>query len=145
MCIFLFSMYLSSLHVHRCKPSFPSNMSTSSRPSSSSSSTSGPLLGSAYLTSQSLIPPASPNDLSQSVCLNISLFKSTIKKYRALDDAITTRLNRDAALHRGDPSTSTGKDGLPVLDVNEAAQGQTCLRIWQDMIGEPSKNTLVTS
>ncbi len=82
------------------------------------------VLGSAYLTSQSSIPPSSPSELGTSICLNLSLFKSTLKRYRALDDAITTRLNRDAALHRAD-----------VLDVHEEPQRRTCLRIWADILG----------
>lgn len=85
-----------------------------------------PVLGSAYLTSQSSIPPSSPSELGTSICLNLSLFKTTLKRYRALDDAITTRLNRDAALHRAD-----------VLDVNEEPQRRTCLRVWADILGEP--------
>lgn len=104
--------------------------------SSSSSTTSsrlpdtGPLLGSAYLTSQSLIPPASPSELNASLCLNISLFKNTLKKYRALDDAITTRLNRDQALHR-----ELGGN-------TEEGQQRNCLRIWRDIIGM-SNDTLL--
>lgn len=95
--------------------------------SSSSSSTrqpdTGPLLGSAYLTSQSLIPPASPSELNASLCLNISLFKNTLKRYRALDDAITTRLNRDQALHREYGGNT------------EEGQKSNCLRIWRDILG----------
>lgn len=56
--------------------------------------------------------------------MNLSYFKSTIAGYRKLDDAITTRLNRDAALHRAD-----------VLDVNEQSQRNTCQRIWLDVLG----------
>lgn len=120
-------------------------MSSSSQGSGSGSSSSRnePILGSAYLTSQSLIPPASPHDPSPSLCLNLSLFKTTLKKYRALDDSITTRLNRDAALHRADsfnsgsPSYPVGDAAsLPVLDVQEEGQRRTCLRIWRDMTGE---------
>lgn len=86
-----------------------------------------PVLGSAYLTSQSLIPPALPTDqFSPSLCLNISLFKSTLKKYRGLDDQIMVRLNRDAALHRGD-AMATGELG--------SAERKTCLRIWREMTG----------
>jgi hypothetical protein len=102
-------------------------MSSSSSSSSSNSATldTGPLLlGSAYLTSQSLIPPASPTELNASLCLNISLFKDTLKRYRALDDAITTRLNRDQALHR-ENSGANAVEG----------QNRTCLRIWRDIIG----------
>jgi len=91
-----------------------------------SQTSTGPLLGSAYLTSNSLIPPQSPSDLSPSLCLNISLFKQTLKRYRALDDAIVVRLNRDSALHRGDA-------GGP-LDVHDEPHRKTCLRIWKDVI-----------
>lgn len=96
--------------------------SSSSRVSPSQAAAS-PILGSAYLTSQSSIPPSSPSELGTSICLNLSLFKTTLKRYRALDDAITTRLNRDAALHRSD-----------VLDVTEEAQRRTCSRIWADIL-----------
>ena len=105
----------------------PTQMSTSA--STSAGSSVGPVLGSAYLTAQSLIPPASPSDqLSPSLCLNVSLFKATLKKYRALDDQIIVRLNRDAALHRGDKTTGA-------LDVAEEGQRKTCLRVWRDMTG----------
>ncbi|KAK9897489.1 hypothetical protein P389DRAFT_57683 [Cystobasidium minutum MCA 4210] len=96
--------------------------SSAASPSSSRLPDTGPLLGSAYLTSQSLIPPASPSELNASLCLNISLFKNTLKKYRALDDAITTRLNRDQALHREQGGNS------------EEGQKRNCLRIWRDII-----------
>lgn len=102
--------------------------STSSIPQANT----GPLLGSAYLSSTSLIPPQSPSDLSPSLCLNITLFKQTLKRYRALDDAIVLRLNRDSALHRSD---SGGQ-----LDTHSEPHRMTCLRIWKDIIGGPRKH-----
>jgi len=129
---------ITSLHLdnrHTCVNTTinQSIMSTSASTFSSSSSSSsskidtGPLLlGSAYLTSQSLIPPSSPSELNASLCLNISLFKNTLKKYRALDDAITTRLNRDQALHRENNNGGNTEEG----------QRRNCLRIWRDIIGE---------
>lgn len=108
---------------------YTNNMASASPSSSSRTPDTGPLLGSAYLTSQSLIPPASPSELNASLCLNISLFKNTLKKYRALDDAITTRLNRDQALHREHGGNT------------EEGQKQNCLRIWRDIIGEARRSS----
>lgn len=104
--------------------------------SQSSRAYGSPLLGSAYLTSESAIPPASPSELNPSLCFNVSLFKNTLRRYRALDDAITTRLNRENALQRRD---TRAKGELPsgVLDVRQENQRATCTHIWADILGAP--------
>lgn len=54
------------------------------------------LLGSEYLRN----PPDTPRqlpDLSPALCLDLSAFKSLLFKYRKLDDAISTRMNRARA------------------------------------------------
>lgn len=51
------------------------------------------LLGSEYLRN----PPDTPKhlpDLSPGLCMDLSALKSLLHKYRKLDDAISTRMNR---------------------------------------------------
>ncbi|GAA5942401.1 uncharacterized protein JCM15063_006233 [Sporobolomyces koalae] len=61
---------------------------------SSSTSSAPPLLGTPYLQSQS----TTTTRITPSLCSNLTQFKRLIAQSRTLDDAITTRLNRQSAL-----------------------------------------------
>lgn len=87
-----------------------------------------PLLGTAYLLSQS--PAAAPVvTVPASLCMNLSLFKSHLRSLRSLDDSITTRLNRADALSRTSSALRPNRElqgvGAPECDAfwNELVQG----------------------
>ncbi|KAK4046866.1 hypothetical protein OIV83_005762 [Microbotryomycetes sp. JL201] len=77
--------------------------------------TNGPLLGTPYIISQS---PTSHDPqttittaITPTLCQNLSAFKSLLRNSRALDDSIILRLNRAAALARGNNGTTSGGGG----------------------------------
>ena len=88
---------------------------------------SDPLLGSAYLRSQSPLPPLLPTPPSESLCLNLSLFKSHLKSLRALDDSIILRLNRSDALSRSSDATRPNRENTGV------GKGE-CDAFWAELV-----------
>ncbi|KAF8316505.1 caffeine-induced death protein 2-domain-containing protein [Cantharellus anzutake] len=67
-----------------------------------------PLLGSAAVEA----PTTRTVRVTESTCLQLSLFKDIIKEYRSLDDGITMRLNRNSAQWR-DRDRSSGHSSKP--------------------------------
>lgn len=66
-----------------------------------------PLLGTAYILSQSPTSPPSAvhqTTITPSLCANLSAFKTLLRQSRSLDDSIILRLNRAAALARANPA-----------------------------------------
>ncbi|GAA6041732.1 hypothetical protein JCM8097_008303 [Rhodosporidiobolus ruineniae] len=102
----------------------------------SSSSFSSPLLGTPYLLSQSPSPSSSTSStdpsstthtlVTPSVCHNLTLFQSLLSRSRQLsDDAITTRLNRAAAL-----------SGAAVSGRGARTMGESeCAAVWAELTG----------
>ncbi|KAM0746310.1 hypothetical protein T439DRAFT_330024 [Meredithblackwellia eburnea MCA 4105] len=66
------------------------------------STTSSPLLGTAYIVSQSSHSPSTVQQtvITPSLCANLTQFKNVLRLSRSLDDSIILRLNRTAALQR---------------------------------------------
>ncbi|KAH8924031.1 hypothetical protein BT69DRAFT_1349716 [Atractiella rhizophila] len=87
-----------------------------------------PLLGSAYLEA----PPTPPSiqNVDMNTCLNLSTFKYIMRQYRALDDSIIVRLNRNAALFR----QNRDRDGSASSNSLEDARQEECTKIWSEML-----------
>lgn len=96
-----------------------------------------PLLGSAYLKSQSA-PSPKPLPATPSLCLNLSLFKSHLKSLRAVDDSIILRINRSDALSRALASSPPNRENSTV--------GQTeCNAFWDELTeGWNGRNSILS-
>lgn len=70
--------------------------------------TPSPLLGTAYILSQSPSSNSASSvqktPITPSLCANLSAFKSLLRQSRALDDSVILRLNRAHALARANPA-----------------------------------------
>ncbi|KAJ7700080.1 caffeine-induced death protein 2-domain-containing protein [Mycena rosella] len=86
---------------------------------------SAPVLGSLSLQSPS--PATQIVSVSRSTCLEMSSFKDLLREYRKLDDSITIRLNREAAMVR-DQERISGRPG------RGSVQDQACSNLWQELV-----------
>lgn len=88
---------------------------------------SSPLLGSAYLLSQSPIPTVRALPATPSLCLNLSLFKSHLKSLRSVDDSVILRMNRADALSRSNASSRPNRE-------NSGVGAQECAAFWNELV-----------
>ncbi|PWN48751.1 hypothetical protein IE53DRAFT_178804 [Violaceomyces palustris] len=128
---------------------------TSRSATSSSSSTSSTKDSTTTSTQQERTPPPPPinklpvtpdsvANLNPATCLALSDFKDLMRQYRALDDGITTRLNRSFARYRdmggnsspsllsSSSSTSSVKD-LGISTYSKAPQ-EACSIFWKELV-----------
>lgn len=94
------------------------------------SSSPSPLLGTAYLLSQSTtyaLPSLTP--VSVSLCTNLSQFKSHLRTLRSVDDSIILRLNRADALSR-----SVTSDPARLNRENQGVGSRECDAFWNELV-----------
>lgn len=124
--------------------------SPSVQPESSSAETrAGPEFEPVSLGSSSVLKPLTPPNvlnLTPNTCLAVSEFRVLLRQYRALDDGITTRLNRSFARSRdlgqspspsllsgGGKVTSSSSTDLGTSTYANAAPG-ACATFWRELV-----------
>ncbi|SNX82700.1 uncharacterized protein MEPE_01406 [Melanopsichium pennsylvanicum] len=122
----------------------PSNTDASSAPTSTPYA---PQYETVDLGSASVLKPLTPpsvTNLLPSTCLNIREFKELLRQYRALDDGITTRINRSFARSRAlgqstSPSLLSGNaksdsvQDLGTSTYSTPAPG-ACVEFWNELV-----------
>ncbi|KAK4704009.1 hypothetical protein P7C70_g2199, partial [Phenoliferia sp. Uapishka_3] len=107
-----------------------------------STPTPSPLLGTAYILSQS--PSATgPSPIQQTVitpslCANLSAFKSVLRQSRTMDDSIILRLNRAHAIARSNPAMKECDSFWSELVERWAERGQV-LGFCNDVVDRSAK------
>lgn len=106
------------------------------------SSNSNERLGSAAV--ETPLTPPSVRNVSPSICLDMVQFRALMQEYRALDDSVTTRLNRTLANTRASglnssPSILSGHvPSNSSLDLGKStyaiAPEQACLQFWRELV-----------
>ncbi|KAF9075848.1 caffeine-induced death protein 2-domain-containing protein [Rhodocollybia butyracea] len=87
-------------------------------------------LGSLAIQAPSLSPQIV--HISPEICMDLSLFKSVIREYRALDDTVNMRLNRTAAFIADQERLSTKRSKTSIEE-------QACSRLWQELVANWSR------
>lgn len=100
------------------------------------------ILGSAAV--ETPLTPPSVRNVSPLICLNMVQFRALMQEYRALDDSVTTRLNRTLANTRSSglnssPSILSGHvPSNSSLDLGKStyaiAPEQACLQFWRELV-----------